>query len=590
MRAGGSFISYTPAAGAVRRSRKDLAMSLAHPPLSDRRFWLAQISIAGVFCVYLVIDVAQDQGVVPVPGFVGILLLSIPVAYAGMTFGLVGSFGTAMVGTLAFIPLVLCTPHSSAELWGAWSALTMVLVTAVVLGDRYEELWRVARAQATTEEMVKSEERFRLAFDGDMAGMALADLDGQVLRVNRALCEMLGRSEKELVGENFLEYTHPQDRALSEEINRQLATGEVDQRRFAKRFLHKNGEVVYTEISRSLARDEKGAPFFVITSIRDTTAERSLIAQLSHQALHDQLTGLPNRALLQDRLATAHARGVRRGGRSALFLLDLDDFKGVNDTFGHPIGDQLLVALARRLEEVTRSPDTLCRFGGDEFVYLAEGLTGDADAEEIATRLLGVFTEPFVIAGIAMEQRVSIGVAVSDAASDDGYAELIQNADIAVYEAKRRGPGQHVLFTAAMSELVSDRFTLTQDLGHALTRNELVMHYEPIVDLGTGEIAGYEALMRWRHPERGWVPPDVFIPLAEQSDLIVKLGVFALGEVTAGATSWDREFGILPPPRTWQSISPPASSMTRTCCRSSKRRSRRAGSHPSAWYWRSPSA
>jgi diguanylate cyclase (GGDEF)-like protein len=219
--------------------------------------------------------------------------------------------------------------------------------------------------------------------------------------------------------------------------------------------------------------------------------------------------------------------------------MDLDDFKGVNDTFGHLVGDQLLVALARRLEKVTRSSDTLCRFGGDEFLYLAEGLTSPAQAEEVAERLLGVFAERFSHAGKQLELHASIGVVVFDGASKD-CTELIQNADGALYEAKRQGKGRHVLFTPTMRQQAISRFALAQELGHSLQSGEISMHYQPVVDLTTNEVVGFEALMRWQHPELGQVPPDVFIPLAEQSDLIFELGSFALREAISEARSWKR--------------------------------------------------
>jgi diguanylate cyclase (GGDEF)-like protein len=266
--------------------------------------------------------------------------------------------------------------------------------------------------------------------------------------------------------------------------------------------------------------------------------ERELTAQLSHQALHDPLTGLANRALFEDRLAQAHARVVRQGGRGAVLLLDLDDFKGVNDTHGHLVGDQLLVTIARRLEQVTRSSDTLCRFGGDEFLYLAEGLASAEEAEQVATRLLAALIEPFSIAEAHVEQHASIGVVVWDERSMD-YTQLIQDADVAMYEAKRQGKGHHVVFAPAMRQQATSRFALLQELRHALQAGELSMHYQPIVDLTTTEVVGFEALMRWQHPVRGWVPPDVFIPLAEQSDLIVDLGSFALREAMAAASSWE---------------------------------------------------
>ena len=189
----------------------------------------------------------------------------------------------------------------------------------------------------------------------------------------------------------------------------------------------------------------RGDVYFV-ASVRDVTEERALNAQLSYQALHDSLTGLANRVLFENRLSQAHARTARRGGCNAVMLLDLDDFKEVNDTFGHLVGDELLVALARRFEEVTRSSDTLCRFGGDEFIYLAEELAAPVEAEEVAGRLLGVLAEPFSLVGTQLELHASIGVVVLEETRKD-WSELIGDADAALYEAKRQGKARHVLFT-----------------------------------------------------------------------------------------------------------------------------------------------
>ena len=207
--------------------------------------------------------------------------------------------------------------------------------------------------------------------------------------------------------------------------------------------------VIVAEVSKSAVRDASGSTLYFVTSVRDVTKERALNAQLSHQALHDSLTGLANRVLFENRLSQAHARTARRGGWNAVMLLDLDDFKGVNDTLGHFVGDKLLVAIARRFDQVTRSSDTLCRFGGDEFIYLAEELASPAQAEEVAERLLGVLAKPFSLAGTQVQQHASIGAVVLEG-TGKAWTELIQDADAALYEAKRQGKGRHVVFTSTM--------------------------------------------------------------------------------------------------------------------------------------------
>ncbi len=386
--------------------------------------------------------------------------------------------------------------------------------------------------------LTESEQRFRLAFEDNMSPMVFSDLNDLAIGVNEAFCEMVGFTREELLGHDSKQFTYPEDIGITEETHQRLAADEVDQLRYEKRYLRKDGRVIVSEVSRSAARDATGKTLYFVSSERDITEERALTLQLSHQALHDPLTGLANRALFEDRLSHAHARIARQGGMGAVLMLDLDDFKGVNDTHGHLVGDELLKGIARRFELVTRSSDTLCRLGGDEFLYLAEGLKSTDEAEEVADRLLAVLAEPFSFGGVHLEQHASIGIVVWDGESEDG-SEFVQNADVALYEAKRQHAGSYALFTPSMHQQAVNRFALVQELHHALQVGELSMHYQPIVDLTTTEVVGYEALMRWEHPERGWVSPALFIPLAEKSSLILELGSFALHEAVAAATSWE---------------------------------------------------
>jgi len=285
----------------------------------------------------------------------------------------------------------------------------------------------------------------------------------------------------------------------------------------------------------------KRQSFRLADNVRDLEASsllrEELEADLRHQSLHDPLTGLANRALFEDRLLQAHERLLRTGGLNAVLLLGLDDFKGVNDTFGHLIGDQLLVAIAQRLEDVTRSSDTLSRLGGDEFLYLAEGLRSASEAEDVAKRLLTALGEPFIVESVQLEQRVSIGLVICDATTTNDQ-NCVQEADVALYEAKRERRGRYVVFAPSMQERAIGRFTLVQELRDALRAGDITMHFQPIVDLATIEVVGLEALMRWYHAERGWIAPSLFIPLAEQSDLIFALGAFALRESIIAAKSW----------------------------------------------------
>jgi diguanylate cyclase (GGDEF)-like protein/PAS domain S-box-containing protein len=401
-----------------------------------------------------------------------------------------------------------------------------------------EETTVAVTAMTSAEDaLTESEQRFRLAFEDNMAPMSFSDLDDVAIAVNDAFCEMVGFTREELIGHDSTQFTYPEDIGITEGAHRQLTSKEVGQVRYIKRYLRKDGRVIVSEVSRSAARDVSGKILYFVSSERDITEERVLTDQLSHLALHDPLTGLANRTLFEDRLSHAHARASRHGEIGAVLLLDLDDFKGVNDTHGHLVGDELLVGIARRLELVTRSSDTLCRLGGDEFLYLAEGLTSTTEAEEVAKRLLAVLTDPFSFSGFHLEQHASIGVVVWDGGTADSN-EFVRNADVALYEAKRQRRGGYALFTPSMHEQAINRFTIVQELHHALQVGELSMHFQPIVNLTTTEVVGFEALMRWQHPERGWLPPNIFIPLAENSSLILDLGYFALRESVAAAISW----------------------------------------------------
>ena len=407
-------------------------------------------------------------------------------------------------------------------------------------------IWHVVtirdnRAERAAEQAhAELELRFHLAFDGNAAPMSVTDLDDCITAVNDAFCAMIGYSRDELLGRDSKQFTYPEDIGITEESHRRAVLGEVDRRRYIKRYLRKDNGIVFVEVSRSAARDENGKLLYFVFSERDITEERALSSQMSHQALHDPLTGLPNRALFMDRLSQAHARVNRQGGTCAVLMMDLDDFKDVNDEHGHLVGDQLLVAIAHRLTQSARSSDTLCRWGDDEFLYLAEGLVSPQDAKNVAKRLLSVLAEPFNVANLSIEQNASFGIVVWDKESAD-EEEILQNADIALFEAKRSGKGRHVVFRPGMDQQAASRIDMLQELRDAHSTGEITLHYQPIVDLTTTSVVGFEALMRWYHPDRGWVPPVVFIPLAEASDLILELGEFTLRHAIAAASGWERQ-------------------------------------------------
>ena len=407
---------------------------------------------------------------------------------------------------------------------------------------RDERYWLVAVRDLSTLRRVEAERddsarKFQLAFETAMSPMTFTDADDRIVTANPAFCELLGRPLEELVGRDSRHFTYPVDIGVTESSHQRVRGRETSRDRYVKRYLHRDGHVIVVEVSRSATYDDDGNLLYSVISERDITEERLLTAQLAHQALHDPLTGLANRTLIEDRLSQARAKVARQGGYGAVLMVDLDDFKVVNDTHGHVIGDQLLIGVAHRLNEVARTADTLSRFGGDEFLYLVEGVRQAEQINHVAERLLGALEAPFVILGIEIEQRASVGVAVWDATTPLD-TPIIEEADLALYEAKRLGRGRYAVFSPDLRQHSMGRFEQLQELRRALGDGQIVMHYQPIVDTTGSHVVGFEALMRWNHPTRGVVGPGEFLELAETSDLIRELGAFALAEATRTAATW----------------------------------------------------
>src|SRR5262249_14050554 len=303
-------------------------------------------------------------------------------------------------------------------------------------------------------------------------------------------------------------------------------------------------EVTVTNLVQN--RDLSG----LVLTIRDIHERKMLEDRLSYQAFHDPLTGLANRALLTDRLAHALA-GARRDGRTlALLLLDLDNFKTVNDSRGHAAGDRVLVEVARRLESCVRLTDTAARLGGDEFAILLEDSEGVKMAPEVAARIARALRAPMRAAGQEVFLGASIGVVLTSNARESA-GDLIRNADVAMYTAKQQGKGRFAVFEPGMLATAVDRIELEAGLRHALERDELVVFFQPVVRLEDGAIVGAEALLRWRHPRRGLLSPGEFIALAEDNDLILSIGGWALAEACRRAQTWPAPSGG---PAPWVSV------------------------------------
>ncbi len=373
-------------------------------------------------------------------------------------------------------------------------------------------------------------------FDHAPNGLALIGLDGRLLQVNRPLGQLVGRAADQLVGASALALTHPDDRDGVQVRLRRLATGDETSARIEQRFVHADGRPVYVATTLSLVRGSHQAPLQLVAQVEDLTEQRANGAQLAHQAIHDPLTGLPNRArflaLLRQALVTQTAPG-----RVAVLFVDLDHFQVINDSLGHAAGDRLLVAVADRLRTAVRPGDTLARFGGDEFTILCTGVPSETTALELAARVARAVTSPVALTEGEVYVSASVGIALSSGELDTPET-LLRDADAAMHHAKEQGRARSELYDPHAHDAAMRSLRTGNDLHRALERGELRLHYQPIITLETGHISGFEALLRWEHPERGLVGPDEFVGLAEETGLVVPIGSWALQEACRQAVAW----------------------------------------------------
>ena len=379
------------------------------------------------------------------------------------------------------------------------------------------------------------EERYRDLFEHASDGIFTMSVDGTITSINTAGELLTGYAQDEIVGMSFFELIVPEDRERAVLVlQRRLGGGENEI--VELELQSRDGRRTFVEINERVV-EQDGTPVALEAIARDTTERHLLQQKLSDQARHDPLTGLANRTLLLDRLELALAGFRRTGDRVAVILMDLDNFKVINDTLGHAVGDQVLVAIAPRLLGELRSTDMVARLGGDEFAFLLEGVDRKEELVSVAERLLAAIGEPIMIGDRRHALSASLGVALAE--PRDTAESLLGNADTAMYRAKGlRQHGRFELFDDTMRSRLERELAVTRALEEALDRDELEVHFQPIVAVADGTLLGLEALARWQHSEWGWVSPGEFIPLSEENGLIVPVGKRILELVARQASIW----------------------------------------------------
>jgi diguanylate cyclase (GGDEF)-like protein/PAS domain S-box-containing protein len=422
---------------------------------------------------------------------------------------------------------------------GWLGSLVVGLMLLGLLGWRGHRIQRrSAVAEQARDDERRGEQRLRALVRHSSDVVVVIDPTSKVRWLAESVHGMLGYEPAELLDRAISDLVHPEEahramRLLEDAVRRPGRFGTVSLRLRAADGGYRHVEVIADNLLADPDIDG------ILLNLRDVTERRALEDQIRHQAFHDSLTGLPNRSLFDDRLNQALVRLRRHGDRIAVIFIDLDDFKNVNDSLGHAVGDELLRTTSERLEATLRAQDTAARLGGDEFAVLVEELEHEDHAAEIAERLRLALQEPVTIGGRRLTPSASIGIASPEPTATTD--EVLGNADVAMYVAKERGKGQVIRFEPVMRERVVERLNLTADLGTAVADGQFFLEYQPLVDLSTDAITGVEALIRWAHPTRGRVAPDQFIALAESTGHIVPIGLWVLETACAQLRGWESE-------------------------------------------------
>jgi len=432
---------------------------------------------------------------------------------------------------------------SQGKTWQPWGVLAAgLLLTGLLAGFLIVSTKRA-------EELRLSEERFRRIFDEGPVGMILANPDYTIIAVNKVFCGLLGYGEQELAGQDLINLTYEEDREKSRQFSGQLFAGSIPVLRLEKRYVRKDGGIVWANITASALHGKEGNVLYGLVIIEDLTDSKKAAEKIHLLHYYDSLTGLPNRTFHKELMKRAIEHAQRHKEIFALIYIGLDNFQRINDTLGHSIGDLLLKAVADRLANSLRKSDyvarsdegetvnVVSRVGGDEFIVLANDLTQSEDAAKTSRRLLEEISAPYDLSGREVFMAASIGIALYP---DDGadVDDLLKNAEKAMRHTKSEGKNNYQFYSESMNFFVLELLTLESDLHKALERDELVLYYQPKVDAASRMVKGMEALIRWKHPVKGLIPPMQFIPLAETSGLIIPIGEFVIRTACRQIKTW----------------------------------------------------
>jgi diguanylate cyclase (GGDEF)-like protein/PAS domain S-box-containing protein len=492
--------------------------------------WAAGWVTIGLAATYGHAEADGDQLEPGLPGQASVFVPSAPFALALVAAAAAGARGE-FAGFL---------------IWNGAAVIVLIVMRQVLALLENISYWRrlEAKIEARTAELRRSEARFRSLVTNSSDVITVIAEDGAIEYQSPSVRAVLGYRPEELRRSSPIDLVHDEDVPMVLAASRKLRAERDGTTSVEFRLRHRNGGWRHVEAIGSNLVADPGIEGYVVNT-RDITERKQLEEQLTHRALHDPLTGLANRALFTDRLGHALRGSMRHEGSTAVLFLDLDDFKNVNDSLGHPVGDELLEEVAKRLFDCVRPADTVARLGGDEFAILLE--QSDAlVAARSADRILSALEEPFAVAGKKIFVRASIGISTGELAEDD-VDELLRTADVAMYTAKERGKGLYEVFDPTMHAALTERLELEQDLRVALDNGEFELRYQPIVSLKTGRIRVLEALLRWRHPERGLLAPELFIQLAEETGLIAPIGRWVLERSCAQMRRWQEQFRLTPP-------------------------------------------